>query len=265
MRRLLAFVAVIILSGCGAGAPTAQSSPTPSHLVPKAGVCLATVAHSNVEAGYKPVDCATEHYAWTAHVGTLTGVAAEAQLPPTYDMQLSSDAETAAIDECVDGVTASFGKPWFDYAVNLHFFFPTVEAWEDGARWIRCDITFPEWFAEDAPALPMTGPVDAAMLSQRELGCLNLDRTAIRLTLVSCETPHTNEYVGFVRSAKQSDPSVCLDLSGKYMGLPPEQRRGGSSMVETWGGGRCFFVLLGSNPMTGSIKGSLGAGIPGIR
>jgi hypothetical protein len=285
MRRLLLVSALstgVALAGC---APVSgdqltgnwPAMPAAAQFVPKAGDCHPSAATSGALRDYEPVDCTTSHRIETIHVATLTGAFAELSGPPELDEATAAPA----FAECHKGMTEKFGRDWRDYRLNLLIEFPSGPAWDNGARWVRCDVEAPADLATNEPGEMLAGPLKDKLLADLLLGCFKYTSgDDPSLVVVPCTDAHNAEYVGsttlpetFVYPDADADwdkvHDECYALSAKFVGVTVSALTAGvSSWLEgrsRWTGGdrslRCY-LWLDEKTMSTTAKGSAGRGIP---
>lgn len=130
----LALALAAVLTACG----DKSDSPSSSDQPPTLGDCRVLAPEDVAEPSNatEPVDCAEPHTAETFAVG---------QLPSTFDDVDYDDEELGAwaYETCSKAFMAFLGADEslvMRTVVSWAWFRPSEEAWEDGARWYRCDI-----------------------------------------------------------------------------------------------------------------------------
>jgi hypothetical protein len=131
---MLALAACVILTGCGDG----NATPAADKKAPALGACrvltpedVAKPANSS-----KVVECSAEHTAETFAVGDL---------PDEYDDVDYDDEELGAwaYKTCTKQFKDFLGADdslVMRTVVSWAWFRPSEDAWDDGARWYRCDV-----------------------------------------------------------------------------------------------------------------------------
>lgn len=129
---VLAIAGTLLLGGCGAADPPADASP------PELGDCrvLRPADVEKASNSTEVVDCAEPHTAETYAVG---------QLPESFDDAAYDDPGLGswAYDTCSTAFQDFLGADEslvMRTVVSWAWFRPSPEAWEDGARWYRCDV-----------------------------------------------------------------------------------------------------------------------------
>lgn len=96
-------------------------------------------------SSYEPVACTEPHTTETVHVGTLTDANAAGTIPPVP----GSAATRPVRAECEQRADEFLGAPWRHGRVELSVVLPAEQAWADGARWYRCDLSLAAVQADD--------------------------------------------------------------------------------------------------------------------
>ncbi len=142
MARLLVLglVAALTLSGCGTEEQGTNVDPDQVDAVeaPELGACR-SLSPDDVKLpsnATKTVDCTEQHTAETFAVGDMPGSLDDAD----YD---DREVGAFAYDTCTKKFMAFLGADEslvMRTVVSWAWFRPSEKAWEDGARWYRCDI-----------------------------------------------------------------------------------------------------------------------------
>lgn len=104
-----------------------SSGPTSSVLDLYVGQCIQDPGEGTVYDVENAV-CTTEHWGEVYHVMTITS----SQMPSEDDM------DDMASDACVDAFEAYVGRPYDESDLDITWYFPTRESWEDGDRSLKC-------------------------------------------------------------------------------------------------------------------------------
>lgn len=289
-RTVTALFGVTTLALAGCGPPEGVDGdlvggwaalPEPVLMVPEAGVCHPTQYEPTARLGtyYVPVACTERHVFETAYVGTFAGEAAERRTPPAPGTSQWHDAYRECDQEAAGYLGADFryGQLWLGVAV------PTVQAWQAGARWFRCDVVqtgnaHRRTIQPESIRGALSGP------SELRLGCATVTELVgdvLRTDPVDCAEPHEAEFVGVWHSDQSLRPDgvrwlrvhrACRELVAEYVGVPVDPdlplRTGtyaepGSD--EDWDNGdrgiRCYLWLDGAE-LTESLAGAGEAGLP---
>lgn len=239
---VVAALAVVVLTGCDQSSPLDEvSSPedggssssneqqvdTPVE-APENGLCrvLDVEAISQPSDDTEPVDCREDHTAETFHVGELPDDA-------EYD-----DPALAGLvyDECQQRwakFTGADASLTLRSIVSWAWFRPSESAWDDGARWFRCDVVAGEERPDGLVPLPETAKgVLLGIPPDRWLACV--DAEAVQdAPYLSCEDPHSWRAVStIVVSEKEKYPGdrlvevlsrdFCSDSVLAWLDYPPQ-------------------------------------------
>jgi hypothetical protein len=131
---ILALAACVILTGCGDSTATSTADDKP----PALGACrvLAPEDVAELDNDTPAVECSEEHTAETYAVGDLPGEFEDAD----YDDQ---ELGAWAYRTCTKGFKEFLGADEslvMRTVVSWAWFRPSKDAWDDGARWYRCDV-----------------------------------------------------------------------------------------------------------------------------
>ena len=194
---VLALAAALLLGGCGDDpAPTDDDAPA-------LGACRVLEPDdveqpSNATAS---VDCTDEHTAETYAVG---------QLPDSFDDAEYDDAELGAwaYSKCSKAFADFLGADEslvMRTVVSWAWFRPSKAAWDDGARWYRCDVVGGGEQSKEYVALPTTAkglllgkPKDAWLV------CAD-GPTVAGSVKVPCSQPHQWRAVTTISLGDQGD------------------------------------------------------------
>jgi hypothetical protein len=251
----------------------------PVGFVPEVGTCHAEeyLTESTLDT-YHPIDCDESHVTEIVHVGEFAEGAGDRVTPPQAGSDEWRDAFAACEDAAADylGADYRFARLWLGVVV------PSVEAWEGGARWFRCDLL--EY--EDAILFDYTrsGSLAGALAegSELRLSCFEVEVTEDdeidRMDPVGCDEPHHAEFVGLWRAPdvdyldgddEDSADRVhegCREQVAEYVDVPVDGDlpfRTGTIAdwmpEEDWDNGdrgfRCYLWLSGEE-IIGSLEGA---------
>lgn len=137
LRAVAVVLAAALLAGCG-GDPAPESDPVDAVEPPVNGVCRVLEPADVVRSSNASpvVDCADPHTAQTFEVGDLPATFLEADHD---DPRLSAFAYrtcSAAFMKFLDADESTVMRT----VVSWAWFRPSEKAWEEGARWYRCDL-----------------------------------------------------------------------------------------------------------------------------
>ncbi|GAB2458902.1 hypothetical protein GCM10027062_43470 [Nocardioides hungaricus] len=203
MRRLAVLVAVTALSlpllaGCGAEGAPADREP------PALGACRALTPEDVAEPANTSatVDCSEPHTAETYAVGDLPGTFADAE----YD-----DARLGAwaYSTCSEAFMAFLGADEslvMRTIVSWAWFRPTEDAWDEGARWYRCDVVGGGEQSKEYVDLPTTAKgLLQGRPSDRWMVCAD-GPTVAGSVKVACTEPHQWRAVTTISLGDPEDP-----------------------------------------------------------
>src|SRR5690606_17289446 len=146
----------------------------------------------------EPVPCDEEHTIETVAVGELTDVAS----PPTR----SSTLARQLYRECEDAAQEFLGLPWRSTYTWLVLSVPSRRAWNDGARWYRCDLTMNNAFYQTIPDRTTGSLRDTA----EPITCLTWLVVESQLSDIApsdCTVQHEGELAGVFLVAEGTDYS----------------------------------------------------------
>ena len=111
----------LALSGCAAGAPTAE-----------VGECLDISIDASTVTELSGFDCAQEHDAEVYFVGLVTG--------ETFD-QLAVAQDAAA--QCREEFERFIGTTYEESVLDIYYLYPQADSWENGDREVICAVYTP--------------------------------------------------------------------------------------------------------------------------
>ena len=109
------------------GSSGGSSGPTSSVLDLYVGQCIQDPGEGTVFDVENAV-CTNEHWGEVFHVTTITS----SQMPSEDDMN------DMASDACIDAFEAYVGRPYDESDLDITWYFPSRESWEDGDRSLQC-------------------------------------------------------------------------------------------------------------------------------
>ena len=219
------------LAGCG---EEASGNADPAHVdavqAPKLGACrvLAPDDAAQPSNATRTVPCTDKHTAQTYAVG---------QLPDQFDDADYDDEALGrfAYQTCSEKFRKFLGA---DESAQLRtvlswvWFRPSEKAWEDGARWYRCDVVGGSAESEEYLELPTTAE---ALLQGRPddrwMVCAE-GPTVASSTKVPCSEPHDWRAVTTIKVGEPEDPypgdrvvevttrDYCSDSVGAWLNYP---------------------------------------------
>lgn len=200
-----ALLAGLVLSACGDATGEQGTNTDPDQVdtveAPELGACR-DLAPEDVALPTNAsviVDCAEAHTAQTYAVG---------QLPEEFDDVDFDDEELG------DFAYATCGKKFMAFlgadeslvmrtVVSWAWFRPSEKAWDEGARWYRCDIVGGADTAEDYVELPETA--EGLLLKQPDQWLVCVNGPSINSAKIPCSEPHTWRAVTTIKLGEPAD------------------------------------------------------------
>lgn len=232
LRALVAAVCcVLLVSGCGEdGDPNVDPQQVDSVEPPEVGACRVLTPEEVAQPSNasKTVDCTEDHTAETYAVGPL---------PPQFDDADYESRELAvfAYRTCGEAFERFLGADEslvMRTVVSWAWFRPSEKAWDDGARWYRCDVVGGGDQSKEYVHLPETGkglllgkPSDAWMVCAE-------GPTVDGAVKVPCSEPHTWRAVTTIKVGLDTEPypgdrlvqvktnDFCSDSVGAWLNYP---------------------------------------------
>jgi hypothetical protein len=217
------------------GAATEPASPAPT---PVLGACriLAPDDVARPSNSSPVVDCARRHTAETFAVGTFPDDVA----PEDADLD-DPELGKYAYDVCSERFLAFLGgdeSAVMRSILTWAWFGPSADAWEDGARWYRCDAVGGADQSKRYDALPKTARgLLQAPPPDRWMVCADGENVA-GSARVPCSEPHTWRAVTTIKLGQPDDPypgdrvaeartkQFCSSSVGAWSGYPPDYEFG---------------------------------------
>ena len=227
-----------VLAGCSEAPLAPSSAPergSGSTAAPELGACYAlTPRDTSASSSSRPsVPCTRAHTAETFAIGTLPDATGEERSDRRHGRWVYTTCEKAfekflGVDES-QAMRVTLSWAWFR---------PSAQAWEDGARWYRCDLVGGPAQATAYAALPRTakGLFRAKPPEQWSLCASGPSVTGSRK--VACSERHdwravTTVKLGEARDAFPGDRLVqvrsrdfCSDSVGAWMNYPVDYEYG---------------------------------------
>lgn len=206
LLRLIPLLAgLLLVAGCSAAGQGTHTDPAQVDAVeaPELGACRVltptdVAAPSNAT---RTVDCEQPHTAQTFAVGSLPGRFEDAG----YDDQELGDFAYRTCSKRFAGFVGGDESLVMRSVVSWAWFRPSEEAWDQGARWYRCDLVG----GGDQSASYVELPADAKGLLQGRLHdkwlvCARGPSVA-RASRVPCAEPHTWRAVTTIKLGEAED------------------------------------------------------------
>lgn len=176
------------------------------------------------------IDCTEEHTAQTYAVGTLPASLQDA----TYD---STELGTWAYQTCSEGLMSFLGADESSVMrtiVTWAWFRPSEAAWDDGARWYRCDVLGGGGEGVEYQPLPKTAEGLLMGLPPDEWMVCADGPAVVGSPKVSCSEQHTWRAVTTIKVGEQDEKypgdrlvevttrDFCSDSVAAWLGYPIE-------------------------------------------
>ena len=201
-------VAIASLSACGDPETPTPKNADPSQVdavqPPRLGACRQltldeVAAPTNAT---KTVDCTAKHTAETFAVGDLPAELADA----AYD---SKEVGAFAYQTCDTGLQEFLGADEslaMRTVLSWAWFRPSEKAWDEGARWYRCDVVGGGEQSESLVSLPETARgLLQGRPDDRWLACVNAPSVASS-TKIPCTQPHRWRAVTTIKLGEATTP-----------------------------------------------------------
>jgi hypothetical protein len=222
---------VLMVAGCSRGG----SSDADSVEAPELGACrlLGPEDVASASNSVESVDCAEDHTAETYAVGPLPSELADA----AYD---DPDIGAFAYRTCSQGFMSFLGA---DESLAMRtllswaWFRPSEKAWDDGARWYRCDVVGGTEDATTFVTLPETarGLMSSGVPDDEWMACVNAEDVP-GAPRIPCSEEHTWRAVTTIKVGAEDDPypgdqlvevksrDYCDASVSAWLGYPLEYR-----------------------------------------
>lgn len=228
----------LLLGGCGAGADSEVPGEVADPIaVPELGACRVLTSEDIAAADNNSpmVDCSEEHKAETFAVGTFRGEFAD--VGDIEDPRLGAYIYATCskkFQSFLGGDESMVMRSMLTWA----WFRPSDDAWDEGARWYRCDVVGGTEHSEQLRTLPATA--EGLFLGQPEdtwMMCANGD-TVAGSEKVACSEPHDWRAVTTIKAGAANDPypgdrmvevrtrDYCSDSVGAWMNYPVDYEFG---------------------------------------
>lgn len=229
---LLTAVLLTVLSACGGADAGGRVDPEQVDAVepPELGACRLLTPEDVAEPSNatRTVDCSRRHTAQTYAVGEVPPEVAEAGYG-------SREVGAFAYETCSTKMRAFLGadeSQAMRTILSWAWFRPTEDAWEEGARWYRCDLVGGVAQSRELVALPETAKgLLQGRPEDRWLVCA-VGRTIPESTKVPCSSQHDWRAVTTIKLGEPEDPypgdrvvevrtrDYCSDSVGAWLNYP---------------------------------------------
>ena len=229
----LLVAALLLLAACSSD-PAQGRNTDPEQVdaveVPELGACrvLTPADVARASNATRTVDCSAKHTAQTYAVGPLPDEFADAD----YE---DADLGAWAYDACSKKFMGFLGADEslvMRTLVSWAWFRPSEQAWDEGARWYRCDVVGGGDQSEDYTALPQTA--QGLLLDQTNdewMVCAS-GPTVTDSVKLPCSKPHDWRAVTTIKLGEKGDDypgdrlvqvktrDFCSDSVGAWLGYP---------------------------------------------
>lgn len=229
---------LLVLTGCGQSAGTGEQDDTADPVtVPELGACRVLTPEdiAQPDNASEVVDCGQEHTAETFAIGSFP-----ADLARDSDYT-DPDLGAHVYETCSSRFQTFLGgdeSAVMRSMLTWAWFRPSEEAWEQGARWYRCDVVAGTEQSEALRALPRTA--EGLLLGRPDdewMMCAN-GETVAGSEKVPCSQPHEWRAVTTIQVGRENDRypgdrlvevrsrDFCSDSVGAWMNYPVDYEFG---------------------------------------
>ena len=234
----LALPVLLALSACGDDGQGSNTDPdqVDSMEVPDLGVCRNLTPDDVAQRSNatKTVDCSQSHTAQTYAVGELSDDLEDAD----YDDETVGSFAYRTCAEKFEKFLGADESLVLRSIVSWAWFRPSEKAWDEGARWYRCDIVGGSDQSEEFVALPETARgLLQGRVDDKWLVCADGPSVA-EGTKVPCTEPHQWRAVTTIKLGEPDDPypgdrivevtsrDYCSDSVGAWLNYPVDYQFG---------------------------------------
>jgi len=227
--------ALLVLSACGGGddGDDVDAAQLDAVEAPEPGACRVLTPEDVAlpSNATKVVDCSKEHTAETFDVGELPSELAYAEYDSPELGAFAYRTCSAKFQEFLGADESTVMRT----VVSWAWFRPSERAWENGARWYRCDVIGGGEESDDYVALP---PTAAGLLAEQPtddewMVCVN-GASVQGAPKIPCSEKHNWRAVTTIKVGDPEDPypgdrvvevttrDYCSRSVGAWLGYPPE-------------------------------------------
>jgi hypothetical protein len=228
----LALPVLLALSACGDDGQGSNTDPDQVDAVeaPEVGVCRNLTPDDVAQRSNatKTVDCSKSHTAQTYAVGELSDDLEDAD----YDDEAVGSFAYRTCAEKFENFLGADESLVLRSIVSWAWFRPSEKAWEEGARWYRCDIVGGSDQSEEFVELPETARgLLQGRVDDKWLVCAD-GASVAEGTKVPCTEPHQWRAVTTIKLGEPDDPypgdrivevtsrDYCSDSVGAWLNYP---------------------------------------------
>ena len=225
-------IAAVLLSGCGSvdQGPNVDPDQLDAVEAPELGACRMLVPDDLAEPSNatRTVSCIEPHTAETYAVGPLPDRFQDA----SYG---SKELDLFAHDTCASEFRKFLGADEslvMRTVLNWAWFRPSEKAWDDGARWYRCDVVGGGDQSKEYVELPRTAKGLLRDQPDEWMACAN--GPTVESVKVTCDQPHTWRAVTTIKLGEPGDAYLgdrlvtsrtrdfCSKSVGAWMNYPDD-------------------------------------------
>lgn len=231
LPRLATAALLLVLAACGQAGARSEDDAADQVEVPKLGACR-VLAPEDIGRPFNDsevVDCTAEHTAETFAVGTFPkNLAGHVEADDPKLGAFIYHTCTKRFQTFLGGDESLVMRSVLTWA----WFRPTKAAWENGARWYRCDVVGGSETSKTLRSLPKTAK--GILLGKPDdtwMSCAD-GETVAKAAKVPCSQPHTWRAVTTIQLGRADDPypgdrlvevrtrDFCSDSVGAWMNYP---------------------------------------------
>ena len=227
---------LLLLAGCGDGGASGEESAADVMETPELGACRTLTPEDIAEPDNADavVPCGVDHTAQTFAVGTFpTDVAEGGYMNPDLGAYVYETC-SRQFEKFLGGDESAVMRSTLTWA----WFRPSENAWEQNARWYRCDVVAGTEASEELRTLPKTAKgVLLGRPDDQWMMCANGENVA-GSEKVPCSEPHEWRAVTTIKVGREDDPypgdrlvevrsrDFCSDSVGAWMNYPVDYEFG---------------------------------------
>ena len=202
---LVALALTVALTSCGEAVEEQGGNTDPDQVdaveAPELGACRVLTPDDVALASNatKTVDCGEAHTAQTYAVGPLP----EEFDDVDYDDDGLGDFAYQTCSKKFMGFLGADESLVMRTVVSWAWFRPSEKAWDEGARWYRCDVVGGAETSDDYVELPKTA--EGLLLKQPDAWLVCVNGPSINEAKIPCSEPHTWRAVTTIKLGENGD------------------------------------------------------------